>query len=197
MVWVYRSSCPRVPALITRGASRASMVNVSASATPVFHATGAEAGRLSDSNAAPSNKPDLHPVITPTQPGLSGRGIPRFHPYPAMGLRCRRRIGGRVHPLPPPRRVRVCAGDLRHEHFGGRRAVALAEAVTSAGPSRSSTASPRPPTPPQPGDAGKGVSFGSEDYVGQAGDLVEVVGSGVQDQFVGAQGLELLDGVAQ
>jgi hypothetical protein len=41
------------------------------------------------------------------------------------------------------------------------------------------------------------VSFESEDYVGQAGDLVEVVGSGTQDQFVGAQGLELLDGVAQ
>jgi len=63
--------------------------------------------------------------------------------------------------------------------------------------SRSSTASPRPPTPPQPGAVGKDVSFGSEDYVGQAGDLVEVVGSGAQDQFVGAQGLELLDGVAQ
>jgi hypothetical protein len=47
------------------------------------------------------------------------------------------------------------------------------------------------------GAPGKGVSFGSEDYVGQAGDLVEVVGSGAQDQFVGAQGLELLDGVAQ
>lgn len=47
------------------------------------------------------------------------------------------------------------------------------------------------------GTPGRGVSFWSEDYVGQAGDLVEVVGSGAQDQFVGAQGLELRDGVAQ
>ncbi|AOS61865.1 hypothetical protein TL08_05190 [Actinoalloteichus hymeniacidonis] len=47
------------------------------------------------------------------------------------------------------------------------------------------------------GDRTTDPSFGSEHYVGQAGDLVEVVGSWAEDQFVGAQGLELLDGVAQ
>lgn len=78
-------------------------------------------------------------------------------------------------------------GDGRDDNGGEGRAAALATG-------------PRPGKPPATAVTGSQcgeMTFGSEDDVGQAADLVEVVGSRAQDQFVGAQRLELPDAVAQ